>query len=662
MQILLVEDDSSTCSILTQSLTAHHYQVNTAADGQTGLEMAQQYEYDLILLDIELPRLDGMRLCQKLRSQGYVNPVLLLTARDSTSDRILGLDAGADDYVVKPFDIEELLARVRALLRRGKAIDNSVITWENLRFDAANSQVVAIHASSEHLLHLTPKEYGLLELLLLHPKRVFSRSAILDRLWDLAEAPGEETVSTHIKCLRQKLKAAGVADLIETVHGMGYRLRPPSASPAPTPPQANQPQQAISKQAISKQAISKQAIHREQVKAITARVWQRSKQQFIEHMQILEQAVTGLENDNLTPELRQQAKQAAHKLAGSLGMFGLSNGSDLAKHLEDWLQPQIWLDSTQFAHLKQTVQELYQIIQPQAIQPQDSDAQSQHGSTTQIGFSLCPSLPISTDFQNPKPPLVLVIDTNQPLIHQLQTQAPDWGIQIEVAADLAAARAILQERPPEVILLNLNLSGITPELWTELRQLTQPIPLLALTTRDRLQDRLAAAQLGNCLVLQQPLPLDTIRAAIMRSLQQPNMPVNRVMVVDDEDTVIAYLTALLQPLGIEVIGVSRPQDFWQMLQQTAPSLVILDLEMPDLDGLQLCRVVRSDLYWSRLPIVFLSSHSQSEQIDQAFIAGADDYLSKSAAAHEVTERIVRRLKRAGFREQTGKDIEECIEQ
>ncbi|QYO64720.1 response regulator transcription factor [Leptolyngbya sp. 7M] len=230
MQILLVEDDPSTCSILTQSLTAHHYQVNTAADGQTGLEMAQQYEYDLILLDIELPRLDGMRLCQKLRSQGYVNPVLLLTARDSTSDRILGLDAGADDYVVKPFDLEELLARVRALLRRGKAIDNSVITWENLRFDAANSQVVAIHASSEQLLHLTPKEYGLLELLLLHPKRVFSRSAILDRLWDLAEAPGEETVSTHIKCLRQKLKAAGVADLIETVHGMGYRLRPPSAS------------------------------------------------------------------------------------------------------------------------------------------------------------------------------------------------------------------------------------------------------------------------------------------------------------------------------------------------------------------------------------------------------------------------------------------------
>lgn len=188
MKILLVEDDPLTRTTLSEILLAHQYTVNTATDGLTTLEMAGSFLYDLILLDIGIPKLNGISVCKQLRSKGYQNPILLLTARDSSTDRVMGLDAGADDYVVKPFDINELMARVRALLRRGKSVSTAVMTWENLSFDPINNEV----KSGERLIHLTSKEYCLLELFLLNPKRIFSRRAILDRLWDFAESQGKK--------------------------------------------------------------------------------------------------------------------------------------------------------------------------------------------------------------------------------------------------------------------------------------------------------------------------------------------------------------------------------------------------------------------------------------------------------------------------------------
>ena len=146
----------------------------------------------------------------------------MLTAKDSSTDKVMGLDAGADDYVVKPFDLRELMARIRALLRRGNAILPPVLSWENLRLDPSNCEVTY----KEKLLHLTPKEYRILELFLRNSHRVFSRSEIIEHLWSFDELPGEETVKVHIRSLRQKLKLAGApADVIETVYGLGYRLK-----------------------------------------------------------------------------------------------------------------------------------------------------------------------------------------------------------------------------------------------------------------------------------------------------------------------------------------------------------------------------------------------------------------------------------------------------
>lgn len=222
MRILLVEDDDRIADALKEALTDQHYSVDTAADGEAGWEFIQLCTYDLILLDVMLPKLDGINLCRKLRRNNINIPVLMLTAKDSSTDKVIGLDAGADDYVVKPFDLPELSARIRALLRRGNPTLPPVLEWEKLRLDPSKCEVIY----AEKLLHLTPKEYALLELFLRNGVRVLSRSDIIDHLWTFEDPPAEETVKVHLKDLRKKLNFAGApADLIETVYGLGYRLK-----------------------------------------------------------------------------------------------------------------------------------------------------------------------------------------------------------------------------------------------------------------------------------------------------------------------------------------------------------------------------------------------------------------------------------------------------
>lgn len=223
MRILIVEDDERIAELLVEALSDQHYVVDLATDGQKGWEFVESFTYDLILLDLMLPKMDGMSLCQQIRSGGYYMPILLLTARDTTSDRVAGLDAGADDYVVKPYKLQELMARIRALLRRGGLNAPPVIQWGGLCLDSNTCDV----KYNDRWLQITPKEYRLLELFLRRGCRVFSRSAILENLWSFEEPPGEDTVKTHIKRLRQKLKVVGAPDdFIETVYGLGYRLKP----------------------------------------------------------------------------------------------------------------------------------------------------------------------------------------------------------------------------------------------------------------------------------------------------------------------------------------------------------------------------------------------------------------------------------------------------
>lgn len=223
MKILLVEDDSRITKAIAEALTDQHYVVEVADDGELGLTFAETGVFDLIVLDLMLPKIGGISLCKKLRQSGIKTPVLMLTSRDTSVDKVLGLDVGADDYVIKPFDLPELLARVRALLRRGNVTFSPILEWEKVTLNS--NECLAMYRDC--ILALTPKEYALLELFLRNGSHVLSRSAILERVWAFEDIPGEETVKVHLRSLRQKLKAAGAPpNLIETVYGLGYRLNP----------------------------------------------------------------------------------------------------------------------------------------------------------------------------------------------------------------------------------------------------------------------------------------------------------------------------------------------------------------------------------------------------------------------------------------------------
>ncbi len=214
--VLVVDDDEPIRRMLERTLAAEGYGVSTAPDGGTALASIEQAMPDLVVLDVGLPDLDGLAVCRRLRGQGLALPILLLTARDAIPDRVAGLDAGADDYLVKPFAPEELLARTRALLRRGEE-PPEVLAFDDLLFDVQARGA----RRGEAVISLSAREADLLELLLRNPRRVVSRELALDRVWGSATAASLNVVDRYVSYLRRKL---GPPDLIQTVRGVGFTL------------------------------------------------------------------------------------------------------------------------------------------------------------------------------------------------------------------------------------------------------------------------------------------------------------------------------------------------------------------------------------------------------------------------------------------------------
>ncbi|MDX2212641.1 MAG: response regulator [Oculatellaceae cyanobacterium bins.114] len=523
MRILLVDDDEIFIQALAQKLTAQHYAVDIALDGEMGWSYAQFAVYDLIVLDINLPKLDGIGLCQQLRRNKYSNSILLLTAKGNSSDKVMGLDAGADDYVVKPCPIEEICAHIRALLRRQTTPSTPILEWGRLRLDPGTCEVVY----QEQLLTLSPKEYGLLELFLRNPQRVFSSSSILEHLWGFDDVPGEETVRTHIKRLRRKLKSAGADDLIDTVYGMGYRLKPIIEQP--------------SSAAIATDQNSNQA------RTAAIAVWEKFKPPMLERVAVLEEAVTALKVGYLPDEVQQAALRAAHKLAGSLGMFGFPNGTEISRDIERWLQR-----ATQTSHF----------MQLQALVTQ-----------------------LQQELQKPPKPSAWDVD----LLSDSQEQGQDQN-------------------------------GLTNGLTAPTMSLSPGI-----------------AQPG---AVTQPESV---------VLSQKRSPQINVLAIDDDPAILETLQQILLRWGIQCSSLSDPGQLWSTLETVTPDLLILDVDIPNINGIDLCRTIRNDATWSHLPILFLSVYRDAETIVKLYSAGADDYVAKPFTEPEIVTRIFNRLERTRMR-------------
>jgi two-component system response regulator MprA len=223
MRLLVVDDDRALRDVLRRALTLAGYDVRLAENGSEALSEVSSSVPDAVVLDVGLPDLDGLEVCRLLRREGNRVPVLMLTARDAVSDRIDGLDAGADDYLVKPFDIDELKARLRALLRRTGGDGADGLSFAELTLDPARHGVVV----GETFVELTRTEFQLLELLLLNPRRVLPHTLIYDRVWGYDFGPTSNALRVYVGYLRRKLEDAGARPLIHTVRGVGYALREP---------------------------------------------------------------------------------------------------------------------------------------------------------------------------------------------------------------------------------------------------------------------------------------------------------------------------------------------------------------------------------------------------------------------------------------------------
>ncbi len=485
MRILIVDDDELMTHALTEILTSQNYAVEVVTDGQAAWNLIETFDYDLVLLDVMLPKLDGISLCQHIRSHGYPMPILLLTRRDSSHDKAIGLDAGADDYVVKPFQEEELVARIRALLRRGSNALQPVLKWEHLRLDTSSCEVTY----QGKFLALTPKEYALLELFLRNSRRVFSCGMILEHLWTYNDMPGEEAVRTHIKGLRHKLRAAGAAGgLVETVYGIGYRLKPSAG---------------VKSRSLSTPAPSDQAAMLVKI----AGVWERFQGHVSDQISVIERAIAAVAQGSVDADLLAAAQLEAHSLAGSLGTFGFPEGSRLAALIESALR--------------------------------DHDISSE---------------PMQT-----------------------------W---------VNSLRQEISQSPSSTL---------------ESAESTQPLPLA--------------------------------------QVQQLDQAETKILLVDDDPKILALLQTLLQPWGLQVSTIADPRQFWQTLEAVSPDLLVLDVEMPYLNGIELCQVIRNDPHWSELPIVFLTVHKETDIVNQVFSAGADDFVSKPIVGPELVTRIINRLER-----------------
>ncbi len=624
MRFLVVEDDEAQAHIIKMALVEYGYVVDVVADGAEGWSYIEAFTYDLILLDVSLPTVDGISLCRRLRTEGYKVPVLLLAA-GSSIDKVAGLDAGADDYVVKPCSIPELFARVRALLRRSTSSGSPVLTWNDLRLDPSSHEVTY----QAQLLSLSPKEYSLLELFLRNPKRVLTRSAILEHLWSFEALPGEDTIRAHIKRLRRKLKVHGIDEMIETVYGIGYRLKPTlhddddKAEPEPEP----EPEHEHLNLTTPATTIPESTV-------ITA-AWGRFHDKIQDRLTQLEQMIATLQTVPGTNDLYQQAEAIAHKLAGSLGMFGLKSGYQMAQNIEKWMiaartQPD-------FApHTSVALEQLQTLIKQlhQALQQSPSYLEQKPEMTT------LPTADSST-------PLMLIVDDDAELTELLQIEALKWNIRVLLALDLNQARAILLQVEPDLVLLDLTFphqpqGGLV--LLEELKAQFPKLPVLVFSARDQVSDRAAVAKLGGSAFLPKSVPAAQVLEAVI-DLLQPQPKKSTILAVDDDAIILNLLEGFLSSWGLTITSLNDPRQFWQTLEAVGPDLLILDLDMPYFNGIELCQMVRNDQIWHGLPILFLSASQDPDTTQRIYQAGADDYISKPFIEAELATRIFNRLER-----------------
>ena len=337
-----------------------------------------------------------------------------------------------------------------------------------------------------------------------------------------------------------------------------------------------------------------------------------------ERLEALKQAMAAVEAGTLPDEQRQAAGKAAHKLAGVLGMFDRPEGTQLARRLETLL---LESETRQDSQIPALVRELEGLLNLTESVPTQSLEVSQ----------------------------LLMAAISPPLISEVSALADAAGLNFQPVETLDEAKSWLKPRSPSLVLLDIDRAGHWEKSLVLLRELsarTPAVPVLVLMSEDGLKDRVAIAQAGGQSVLVKPITAAQVWDAASQLLQRSRSAAINVLAVDDDPIILSALRPILDPWGVRVTGLDDPTRFWQSLNATQPDLLILDVEMPQFSGIELCQAVRIDPTWQELPILFLTAHRDAETIHQVFAAGADDYVTKPIVGPELLTRITNRLERS----------------
>ncbi|MEM1239070.1 MAG: response regulator [Cyanobacteria bacterium P01_H01_bin.26] len=605
MRILLVDDDEALMDRLADHLIHQRYAVDITGDGSSAQGYLDMFSYDLVVLDLNLPDGSGIEFCQAFRSAGYEQPILMLSATDAAQQKVQALDAGADDYVVKPFDLNELDARIRALLRREQVGLPTVLQLGGINLDPSTCETTYDGTP----VHLTPKEFALLELFLRRPNRVYSLDAIIDDLWPFESPPSEDAVRTHIKGLRQKLSAVGAPkDLIKTVYGLGYRLNVTNVSPTSEPAEPVTAPPSTTAVAVSQ-------------------AWQKYQTVMQERVAVLERAAIAIQQGDLGTELYQTSQLTAHKLVGALGSFGFPLGSTLAQQVEQLLQ------TTPLTNIP--VDQFHQLVQQLRQEVTDNSVET------------------ATEAVTAGAPLLLLIGSDSALIEQLSLQATQQSLRVRQASSLGHAQQLLQQFQPQLIIFDLLASPpanqlsapLPPELLADItdmaRRLTGPFLLLApaLPAPTRLQ----LVQCGVSQLLDRTSPAPQLMSEALRTMRATTTPA-KILIVDDDPQILQLLQVSLAPWNFDITTLTDGNNLWAAMEENKPDALVLDVSMPAMNGFEICQLLRADPRWRTLPILFLTMHQEDVIRGRAFHFGANDFINKSVAASELAVRILNQIR------------------
>ncbi len=650
MKFLLVEDDQVLAGAIEQLLSEHHYVMDLATDGVMGKDMAEAFPYDFILLDWTLPKLDGVELCKHLRNEGNYTPIILMTARDASSDKVAGLDAGADDYLVKPFEFEELLARIRALLRRAEGLASPVLQWGDLCLDPRSSEVSCRNVP----IAVTPKEYALLELFLRNPSRIFSLDNLLDKVWAYDDTPNVGSVRTHIKGLRQKLKKVGLTDIITTVYGLGYRLNTGTSQiTASQPPSTTPVQEKAGEKAGEKAAGSLD----------TAALWQSVSQSYLQRVDSVANTLRGFQPGLIGKPVQEQLLTEAHSLAGSLGSFGFLAVTVCCQDIERLLRANAYLSAEHISQLETAITQVQRSLEqgitepPASVLTTSTAVSSPHIGSIPTPIELLPG----QLFQ-----LLMVEKPNETALAWLETLeeiSERYQMQVIRVDTLSQARAaifpseIAATQPPHIVVFDFDGSDELPDsnsdefkLLADMQAAQPPIPNIVLTAAASFENRVRVARMGVDGLLQVPVTPTDLLETSARVLRKGVAPTAKLLIVDDEPAMLTLLQSLLQPWGFQLQLLNDPRSFWQTLESFEPDLVLLDVRMPGINGFELCQVLRNAPRWYELPVLFMSGYTDADTIQQVFSVGADDYIRKPIVAPELVARVLGWLERSRNRQ------------